>query len=95
MDPICTSKRKISTVRTKCHAVCKSQQKLVGGFNPVEKYARPIGIISPSFGVNIKKHLTCHHLEKVFQIQVKSNFCQITCDMALVALRDDLTVKQH
>ena len=73
----------------KSDAVCKSQQKLplVVWLHPVEKYARQIGIISPSFGVNIKNTWNYHHLEKVFQIQVNSNFCQTTCDMALVALR--------
>ena len=32
----------------------KSKFLLVGGFNPLEKYARQMGINSPYFGVNIK-----------------------------------------
>ena len=35
---------------------------LVGGWtNPFEKYNVKMGSSSPSFGVNIKKYLSCHH----------------------------------
>ena len=36
---------------------------LVGGFNPLENYARQIVKCSPTFGGNIKTYLSCHHLE--------------------------------
>ena len=43
-----------------------SKNILVGGWtNPLEKHARQIGIISPNFGMNIKKYFTCHHLGRV------------------------------
>ena len=37
------------------HFLNKKQTKLVGGFNPFEKYARQMGSSSPIFGVNIPK----------------------------------------
>ena len=42
----------------------RSWTKLVGGFNPFEKYARQNGNLPHSSGWN-KKYLSCHHLEKV------------------------------
>jgi len=39
-------------------------EKLVGGVNPLKKYARQIGSF-PQIGVDIKKYLSCHHLETV------------------------------
>ena len=41
----------------------KAIRKGVGGFNPSEKYLSK-WIISPGFGVENKKYLSCHHLEK-------------------------------
>ena len=40
-------------------------RKLVGGFNPFEKY-QSNWIISPIFGVKRKKYLSCHHLENLW-----------------------------
>ena len=40
--------------------------KLLGGFNPFEKYARQNGNLPPSRGEN-KKYLSCHHLDHLFQ----------------------------
>ena len=34
---------------------------LVGGFNPVEKYARQNGFIFPKVRDENKKYLSCHH----------------------------------
>ena len=41
-----------------CHS-----RKLVGGFNPFEKYARQIGFIFPNFRGKNKTDLSCHRLE--------------------------------
>ena len=43
------------------HSGVNHQQNLVGGFNPYEKYSSK-WIISPIFGMKIKKKLMCHHL---------------------------------
>ena len=40
----------------------KCRNLLVGGFNPFEEYARPIGHL-PQIGVKIKKSLKFHHLD--------------------------------
>ena len=44
------------------HFSREDKDKLVGGFNPTEKYARQIGFIFPNFRVKIDKYLSCHHL---------------------------------
>ena len=51
----------------KPYILCKRliQLNLVGGLNPVEKYARQIGS-SPQVGMKIKKCLSCHHLVTSF-----------------------------
>ena len=41
------------------------QTELVGGFNPVERYARQIGFIFPKVRGENKKSLSCHHLENM------------------------------
>ena len=38
----------------------KKNAVLVGGFNPLEKYARQIGS-SPQGSGKLKKYLSCHH----------------------------------
>ena len=45
---------------TLAHIIDKD--KLVGGFNPLEKYARQNGFIFPKVRGENKKYLSCHHL---------------------------------
>ena len=40
------------------------EPKLVGGFNPSEKYDRQIGFVFPNFRDERKKSLSCHHPDK-------------------------------
>ena len=51
-----------------------NKKPFFGGFNPPEKYARQIGFIFPQIGMNIKKYLSCHHLENLLE----SIFCGTT-----------------
>ena len=48
----------------KLKKIARHKKKLVGGFNPCEKYARQIGSF-PQVGVKIK-NIWNHHLEKVY-----------------------------
>ena len=46
--------------------VCFTIIKLVGGFNPSEKYARQIGSFPQGSGWTLKKYLSCHHFNMFF-----------------------------
>ena len=45
-----------------CKCINHPKTNLVGGFNPVEKYARQNRFIFPNFRGENKEYLSCHHL---------------------------------
>ena len=81
-----------------CFSACEhrvdtlQRKKLIGGFNPSEKYARQIGFIFPNFpGENEKNIETTTYIEKVYTLTfcfVSASFCIVFTESSRVSWLD-------
>ena len=71
------SRQKFNSKTLKVKLLVRLKSKLVGGFNPFEKYARQNGFIFPNFRDEHKEYLSCHHLVKHHESSQKIGWLRV------------------